>query len=153
MIETILEIAIAVRLEAAFEKDDILQAYINQINWGRQIKGVGEASRIYFEKHPSELTLSQSALLAGIVRGPDSFNPFKSMEAATRERNTTLERMVDAKAISRAEADAAKQEPIAVRPENLCFNRDGGQLFVTGAGRDAVVIDRKSTRLNSSHRT
>lgn len=112
-----LEIAIAVRLEAAFEKDEILEAYINQINWGRQIKGVGEASRIYFEKHPSELSLSQSALLAGIVRGPDSFNPFKSMEAATRERNTTLERMVDAGATTRVEADAARKEPIKVRPE------------------------------------
>jgi penicillin-binding protein 1A len=111
-----LEIAIAIRLEAAFEKDQILEAYINQINWGRQIKGVGEASRIYFEKHPIELTLSQSALLAGIVRGPDSFNPFKSMEAATRERNTTLARMVDAGVITQAEADAAKQEPIEVRP-------------------------------------
>ena len=54
-----LEIAIAIRLEASLEKDDILEAYINQINWGRQIKGVGEASRIYFEKHPSELTLSR----------------------------------------------------------------------------------------------
>lgn len=113
----LLEIAIAWRLEAAFEKDEILEAYINQINWGRQIKGIGEAARIYFEKHPSELTLSQSALLAGIVRGPDSFNPFKSMEAATRERNTTLERMVDAKTITRAEADAAKLEPIEVRPQ------------------------------------
>ena len=112
----LLEIAIAVRLEATLEKDDILEAYINQINWGRQIKGVGEASRIYFEKHPSELTLSESALLAGIVRGPDSFNPFKSMEAATRERNTTLERMVNAEAITRAEADAAKLEAIKVRP-------------------------------------
>lgn len=111
-----LEIAIAIRLEWMLEKDDILQAYINQINWGRQIKGVGEASRIYFEKHPAELTLSQSALLAGIVRGPDSFNPFKSMEAATRERNTTLARMVDAGVITRAEADAAKNEPIEVRP-------------------------------------
>lgn len=112
-----LEIAIAVRLEAALKKDEILEAYINQINWGRQIKGIGEASRIYFEKHPSELTLSQSALLAGIVRGPDSFNPFKSMDAATRERNTTLERMVNAGAITRAEADAAKLEPIEVRPQ------------------------------------
>jgi penicillin-binding protein 1A len=111
-----LEIAIAIRLEAAFEKDRILEAYINQINWGRQIKGVGEASRIYFEKHPSELTLSQSALLAGIVRGPDSFNPFKSMDAATRERNTTLARMVDAGVITQSEADAAKREPIEVRP-------------------------------------
>jgi len=111
-----LEISIAMRLESTLEKDEILEAYINQINWGRQIKGIGEASRIYFEKHPSELTLSQSALLAGIVRGPDSFNPFKSMDAATRERNTTLERMVNAQAITRDEANAAKLEPIEVRP-------------------------------------
>ncbi len=113
----LLEIAIAIRLESGLEKDEILEAYINQINWGRQIKGVGEASRIYFEKHPSELTLSQSALLAGIVRGPDSFNPFKSMEASTRERGTTLERMVKAGVLTRAEADAAKAEPIEVRPK------------------------------------
>ena len=113
----LLEIAIAVRLEASLEKDEILEAYINQINWGRSIRGVGEASRIYFEKHPSELTLSQSALLAGIVRGPDSFNPFKSMEAAARERGTTLNRMVTAGVIRQAEADAAKAEPIEVRPK------------------------------------
>lgn len=136
-----LEIAIAVRLEAAFEKDKILEAYINQINWGRQIKGVGEASRVYFEKHPSELTLSQSALLAGIVRGPDSFNPFKSMEAATRERNTTLERMVNAKAITRAEADAAKQEPIEVRPE---VRRTARESFAMDAiRRDLEIILEK----------
>jgi penicillin-binding protein 1A len=112
-----LEIAIAFRLEYWLEKDEILEAYINQINWGRQIKGVGEATRIYFEKHPEELTLSESALLAGIVRGPDSFNPFRSMEAATRERNTTLARMVKAKVITQAEADAAKLEPIEIRPK------------------------------------
>jgi len=112
-----LEIAIAFRLESGLTKDEILEAYINQINWGRQIKGVGEASRIYFEKHPSELTLSQSAMLAGIVRGPDAFNPFRSLEAAVRERNTTLDRMVDAKAITRDEAEAAKKEKMEIRPE------------------------------------
>jgi penicillin-binding protein 1A len=112
----LLEIAIAFRIEAAMEKDEILEAYINQINWGRQIRGVGEAARIYFEKHPAELTLSQSALLAGIVRGPDSFNPFKSIEAATRERDTTLQRMVAAGVIRAAEAEEAKQDPIEVRP-------------------------------------
>lgn len=113
----LLEMALAFRLESAYTKDELLEAYINQINWGRQIKGIGEASRIYFEKHPSELTLSQSAMLAGIVRGPDSFNPFRSIEAATRERNTTLERMVVAEVITREEADAAKLEPIEVRPK------------------------------------
>ncbi|MFT4177146.1 MAG: transglycosylase domain-containing protein [Luteolibacter sp.] len=111
-----LEIAIALRLESALTKDEILEAYINQINWGRQIKGIGEASRIYFEKHPSELTLSQGAMLAGIVRGPDAFNPFRSITAATRERDTTLARMVDAKAITAAEAETAKKEPIVIRP-------------------------------------
>jgi penicillin-binding protein 1A len=111
-----LEIAIATRIESFMDKDAILQAYINQINWGRQIKGVGEASRIYFEKHPAELTLSESALLAGIVRGPDAYNPFRSIDAATRERNSTLDRMVAAKAITRQQADTAKQEPIEVRP-------------------------------------
>jgi penicillin-binding protein 1A len=137
----LLEIAIAFRLEAALEKDDILEAYINQINWGRQIKGVGEASRIYFEKHPSELTLSESALLAGIVRGPDSFNPFKSIEAATRERNTTLERMVNARSITRAQADAAKLEPIKVRPQ---IRRAARESFAMDAiRRDLEIILEK----------
>lgn len=136
-----LEIAIGFRLEAAFEKDEILEAYINQINWGRQIKGVGEASRIYFEKHPSELTLSQSALLAGIVRGPDSYNPFKSMEAATRERGTTLERMVDAGVITREQADTAKLEPIEVRPK---FRREYKESYAMDqVTRDLEIILEK----------
>lgn len=112
-----LEIAIGIRIESTMEKDQILEAYLNSINWGRQIRGIEEASRVYFEKHASELTLSQSALLAGIVRGPDAFNPFKNIDSAKRERDTTLDRMVDAQAITRQEADAAKAEPVEVRPE------------------------------------
>jgi penicillin-binding protein 1A len=133
-----LEIAIAFRLESSLEKDEILEAYINQINWGRSIKGVGEASRIYFEKHPSELTLSQSALLAGIVRGPDAYNPFNSMDAAARERGTTLERMVTAGVITRGQADEAKKEPIEVRPK---WRRDAKYSFAMDAiQRDLEVI-------------
>ncbi|TAG09582.1 MAG: hypothetical protein EAZ42_06450 [Verrucomicrobia bacterium] len=136
-----LEVAIAFRIESKLDKDEILEAYINQINWGRQIKGVGEASRIYFEKHPSELSLSQSALLAGIVRGPDSFNPFRSLDAATRERNTTLERMVVAKAITRRDADDAKKEAILVRPIS---RRDFHESYAVDAiRRDLEVILEK----------
>ncbi len=136
-----LEIAIGVRLEATYEKDEILEAYINQINWGRQIKGVGEASRIYFEKHPSELTLSQAALLAGIVRGPDSFNPFTSMDAAIRERGTTLDRMVTVGVVTIAEADAAKAEPLEVRPT---WRRESQESYAMDAiRRDLEVILEK----------
>ena len=141
-----LEIAIAFRLNAALSKDQILEAYINQINWGRQIKGIGEASRIYFEKHPSELTLSESALLAGIVRGPDAFNPFRSMEAAERERNTTLARMVTAKKISQAQADDAKKEPITVRP---VWRRDSQQSYAMDAIRRdlEIILERENIQL------
>ena len=113
----LLEIAIGIRIESNYSKDEILEAYLNSINWGRQIRGIEEASRIYLEKHASELTLSESAMLAGIVRGPDAFNPFRSPENAKRERDSTLERMVVAKAITRQEADAAKAEPVEVRPK------------------------------------
>ncbi len=136
-----LEIAIAFRLESSLEKDEILEAYINQINWGRQIKGIGEASRIYFEKHPSELTLSQAAMLAGIVRGPDAFNPFKSLDAATNERNTTLGRMVAAGVITQAEATAAKAEPIKVRPEGR--REAHGSYAMDAISRDLEVILEK----------
>ncbi len=133
-----LEIAIAFRINSALSKDRILESYINQINWGRQIKGIGEASRIYFEKHPSQLTLSESALLAGIVRGPDAYNPFSSMEAAERERNTTLARMVTAKKITQKQADAAKKEPISVRPT---WRREANESYAMDAiSRDLEII-------------
>ena len=142
----VLEIAIGIRLETLLTKDEILEAYINQINWGRQIKGIGEASRIYFEKHPSELTLSQSALLAGIVRGPDSFNPFRSLEAATRERDSTLERMVKASAITRAEADTAKQEAVEVRPT---WRREAHESYAIDAIRNdlEIILEKQDIEL------
>ena len=136
-----LEIAIAFRLEASLEKDEILEAYINQINWGRQIKGIGEASRIYFERYPSELTLSQSALLAGIVRGPDAFNPFRSIGAALNERNTTLGRMVTAGVIDKPTADAAKLEPLEVRPEGR--RESHGSYAMDAISRDLEVLLEK----------
>jgi penicillin-binding protein 1A len=142
----LLEIAIAMRLEAVLEKDEILEAYINQINWGRQIRGIGEAARIYFEKHPGELTLSQSAMLAGIVRGPDSFNPFRSIELATRERNTTLERMVDAGVITREQADAARAEEIAVRPP---WRREARESHAMDAIREdlEIILEKEDIEL------
>ncbi len=112
-----LEIAVAQRIEGRYSKDEILENYVNRINWGHSIMGIEEASRIYFEKHASELTLSESALLAGIVRGPDAFSPFKDINKALRERNTTLARMVAANFITEEAAEAAKAAPGHIRPK------------------------------------
>lgn len=112
-----LEVAVSYRIEASYEKEEILTHYINRIFWGHSIRGIEEAARTYFEKHAKDLTLSESALLAGIVRGPNAFSPFNDIEKAARERDTTLDRMVIAGSIKPEEAEAAKKDPITVRPE------------------------------------
>lgn len=112
-----LEVALAYRIEAAFPKDKILEHYVNRIFWGHSIMGIEEASRTYFEKHAADLSLSESALLAGIVRGPNAFSPFTDAGKARRERDTTLDRMVTAGFLTDQQAAAAKDDAITVRPE------------------------------------
>lgn len=137
-----LEIAIAYRIEKYLgSKDRVLEAYLNSINWGRSIRGIQEASRIYFEKNASELDLSESAMLAGIVRGPDAFNPFHNMDAAIRERNSTLERMVAADVITRQQADEAKAQTLDIRPANRRKVRESYAL--DAIRRDLEIILEK----------
>ncbi|QJE97718.1 transglycosylase domain-containing protein [Luteolibacter luteus] len=112
-----LEVAVSYRIESHYTKQEILQHYVNRIFWGHSIRGIEEASRTYFEKHAKELTLSESALLAGIVRGPNAFSPFNDIEKAVRERNGTLDRMVVAGTLTPDKAEEAKKDPITVRPE------------------------------------
>ncbi|MCW1886256.1 PBP1A family penicillin-binding protein [Luteolibacter flavescens] len=113
----LLETAVSYRIESHYEKEEVLQHYVNRIFWGHQIRGIEEASRTYFEKHAKELTLSESALLAGIVRGPNAFSPFNDMEKAVRERDSVLDRMVLEGFIPQDQADTAKKDPITIRPE------------------------------------
>lgn len=117
----LLEVAVSFRIEAAYPgdtgKQQILQHYVNRIFWGHSIRGIQEASRTYFEKDAKELTLSEAALLAGIVRGPNAFSPFKDIDSAQHERDTTLDSMVREKFITPEQADVAKKDPITIRPE------------------------------------
>lgn len=116
--QKLLEMALAWRIERQYEKEEILEHYMNRIFWGHSIRGVESASRTYFEKPASKLTLSEAAMLAGIIRGPNAFSPFKNIEAATRERNVTLGRMVYYGHITQKQADAAKEKSLKVRPKH-----------------------------------
>ena len=109
-----LEIAIAYRIESKFSKDEILQHYMNRIFWGGSIMGIESASRTYFGKSASQLDLSESALLAGIIRAPNAFSPLRDPEAAQKERDTVLGRMVHYEKISEEEAHAAKSAPLNI---------------------------------------
>ena len=111
-----LELAITFRIEARYEKHEILQHYMNLIFWGGSIHGIEAASRTYLEKSARELTLSEAAMLAGIIRAPNAFSPFQDLEKTKRERDTTLNSMVRYEFISQKECDLAKREPLHIRP-------------------------------------
>ncbi|MEM6820512.1 MAG: transglycosylase domain-containing protein [Verrucomicrobiota bacterium] len=110
------EMFLAVRIEIAFSKDEILGFYLNRIFFGGNINGIGAASEAYFGKHPRDLNLEESALLAGIVAAPNAFTPWKNPKKTREVRAFTLDRMVDQKFISREQADLAKKQPLKLRP-------------------------------------
>ena len=91
-------------LETRLTKEEIFTLYANQIYLGQQtgvsIYGVGEASNVYFGKDVSQLTLPEAALIAGIIRSPNRYNPYKNPEKVTERRNQVLDSMLEAGAIS-----------------------------------------------------
>jgi penicillin-binding protein 1A len=87
------EMILARRLEQKLSKEDILWLYLNQIYFGQGAWGVGEAARTYFGKHVSELTVSESALLAGLPQRPSEYSPTSNPKAAERRRRYVLQRM------------------------------------------------------------
>ncbi|MCH2185804.1 PBP1A family penicillin-binding protein [Myxococcota bacterium] len=87
------EMILARRIEEHFTKDEILYLYVNQIYFGHGAWGIGQAARAYFGKEVPELTLSESALLAGLPQRPSAYSPYRDPEAAERRRQYVLERM------------------------------------------------------------
>lgn len=86
------EISLALELEHNISKEKILELYLNKINFGGSgnIRGIQKASQYYFGKDVSELNISESALLAGIINRPNAYNPHNDLQAATNRRNTVL---------------------------------------------------------------
>ena len=110
----ILEAFVAVRIENHFSKQQILENYINRIYFGSGFYGVETASLAYFGKHAADLNLSESGMLVGLIRSPNRFSPFRNLKGAYAQRDAVLNRMVDLKMITRAEADAALKSKVAV---------------------------------------
>ena len=96
------ELILAARLERIYTKPQILELYFNKVYFGDGLYGVEAASRGYFGKHASELSIAEAALLAGLVKSPSTYAPTVSLPRALARRNTVLQAMLDAGAIDRA---------------------------------------------------
>ena len=95
------ELILAARIERMYTKDQILELYLNKVYFGDGLYGVEAASRGYFGKHASELTVAEAALLAGLVKSPSSYAPTVSLERAIARRNVVLQAMLETGAIDR----------------------------------------------------
>ncbi|HEY3708741.1 MAG TPA: transglycosylase domain-containing protein, partial [Amycolatopsis sp.] len=108
------EARIAINLESKLSKQQILAGYLNIVEFSRQIYGIGAAAHAYFNTTPEQLTVPQSALLAGLVNNPAVNDPWKHPDKATARRNLVLDRMVDNKKLAKADADRFKASPLGV---------------------------------------
>ena len=106
------EAVLAVEIENALSKQEILELYLNKIFLGYRSYGVAAAAQTYFGKSLNELSLSEMAIIAGLPKAPSTMNPIYSPKRAEERRNVVLGRMLDEKYITKEEYDAAIKEPI-----------------------------------------
>jgi membrane peptidoglycan carboxypeptidase len=113
----IAEMRYAVDLDKKFPKQEILRRYLNIAYFGYGAYGIYAAAQAYFNKVPLQLTLSEAALIAGLVQSPDVDNPVSGDRKAALERRAyVLDSMAKMKVITKAEADTAKSEPLNLHP-------------------------------------
>ncbi len=108
------EALLAVQIEKDFTKDEIFELYANQVYLGHGAYGVEAASRLYFGKHAKELSLSEAALIAGLIRAPMYYTPITHPDHALSRRNHVLRRLLAEKYINRQQWEQAANAPIVL---------------------------------------
>jgi penicillin-binding protein 1A len=109
------EAMLALWLEHQLSKEEILVRYLNTAYFGAGVYGVDAAAKRYFGKTARDLSLGEAAMLAGLVRAPSALAPHRNLERARARADLVLDAMVETRAISREQADAARRQPAALR--------------------------------------
>jgi len=112
------EQAAAREMERHYKKDEILEAYLNQIHFGHRWHGIESAARHYFGKSASRLTLAEGATLAAVINGPALFDPINHPDRAKERRDLVLGLMAVQGFITKEQATAAQAEPVTVAPHS-----------------------------------
>ena len=116
LIRKVREAMLAQKLERRVSKDDLLEKYLNMVYLGSEAYGVGDASWAFFSKPIAELTLGESALIAGLPPAPSVYSPLINKEVAKERRNIVLARMEEQEFITPEEASKARSEDINLKP-------------------------------------
>jgi len=140
------EALLAFQIERLYSKDKILTLYLNRVYLGAGTFGISAAARTYFDKDPRELSLIESAVIAGLLKAPSRFSPARDVDLARRRASVVLLRMQNEGYLSEAEARAARAAPIhlARQPANVGryfadWAVEAVKSYIGGPARDIVV--------------
>ncbi|HEY3364680.1 MAG TPA: PBP1A family penicillin-binding protein [Symbiobacteriaceae bacterium] len=152
MTRKVQEMLIALQLERRFTKDEILLRYLNQVSFGYQASGLEAASQRYFSKPAKQLTLSEAAMLAGILKGPSEYNPLDNFPGAMERRAIVLDLMAEYGYLSPAEADKIKAEKVVLHPAQItsttvAFTGDWYVDYVVSILTDSKLAEKYGTPL------
>ena len=131
------EMLFAAQLEHHFTKKEILELYLNKVYFGDGLYGAEAASRGYFGKKASELSLGEASLLAGLLKAPSSYDPSQRPQKAEARQTVVLKAMLESKAITRAEYDTAFKTQIEIY-DGLRSEEPYGQYFKEEVRRQLV---------------
>lgn len=122
VLQKIKEWIIAVKLERNFTKDEIIALYLNTVPFGDNVYGIRNASKTFFQKEPSLLTVNEAAVLVGMLKGNTIYNPRRDARRSQMRRNVVIDQMVKNNFISSAEAEKIKVQPIPLNYKKLDEN-------------------------------
>jgi penicillin-binding protein 1A len=145
-----LEIALTLRVEANYSKDEILTHYLNRIYFGAGAHGIEQAARTYFGKPVRELNEGECAMVVGIIRGPHIFSPFRNLDAAIEQRDQTLNRMIAMGFIDAAKRDAIKAVPVKLADDEPLGTQRSYALQAIRRELDKILEDN-DIRLDGLH--
>jgi len=131
------ELLFATALEHQFTKNEILELYLNKVYFGNGLYGAEAASRGYFGKKASELSLGEASLLAGLLKAPSSYDPSQAPQKAEARQTVVLKAMLESKAITREEYDTAYKTQIEIY-DGLRAEEPYGQYFKDEVRRQLV---------------
>lgn len=139
----LLEIALTFRIEARYSKDEILTHYLNRIYFGSGAHGLEEAALTYFGRLPEDLNGHEMLLLAGIIRGPHAFSPFRHLDLSKKQASEVAARLVATNEIRQHEANLILQSPLRLIDKNERYHSSAHAASAVDRHLDVILDDKQ----------
>ncbi|MGE4232388.1 MAG: transglycosylase domain-containing protein [Bacteriovoracia bacterium] len=121
------ELILAILIEFTYSKDAILEKYLNEVYFGQigslEVHGVAQAAKYFFNKSIEDLSLAEKALIAGVIRGPGVYSPYRHLDRALERKDLVLKKMAELKLLSQEELNAALAEKLTFAPPAFSINK------------------------------